>query len=258
MARIFITGSSDGLGQIAARHFISQGHEVTLHARNARRAQAAQEGAPGAKGVLVADLSSIAQIKALAAEANKTGKFDVVMHNAGLAAPSEHGMSEDGMQRIVAVNTLAPYLLTCLMERPKKLVYVSSGRHYDGDDTFHDVTWTARQGQDFVPLQAYRDTKLHEVMLSNAVARYWSDVESNACAPGWVKTKLGGPNAPGDADEGARTQIHLAEPEQKVGSGGYWVDMKPTKMHAGALDGGKQEKLLKICEELTGVVFPKE
>ena len=257
MARIFITGSSDGVGQIAARALISQGHEVTLHARNTQRAKDAQAGAPGAQDVLIADLSSIAQTKALAAEANKLGKFDVVMHNAGLGynSSTSAGRSEDGIARIFAVNSLAPYILTCLMDRPKRLVYVSSGLHTGGDDTLQDVTWTLRRN--FAALQAYSDTKLHNIMLSNAVARCWKDVESNACTPGWVKTKLGGFGAPGDAQNGARTQVHLADPRHDVGTGGYWANMKPINAHSGASNVGKQEEFLKICEGLSGVTLPK-
>ena len=252
MARILITGSSDGLGQFAARALISQGHDVTLHARNAQRAKDAEEGAPGSKGVLVADLSSLAQTKALAAEANKTGGFDVVMHNAGLGFNTDYGKNEDGITKVFAVNSLAPYILTCLMERPKRLVYVSSGLHSGGDDSLSDASWTSRTG-----MQAYSDTKLHEIMLSNAVARHWKDVESNACTPGWVKTKMGGSGAPADAQQGARTQAHLADPKQNVGSGRYWANMQPSKVHTGAQDVGKQEEFLKICEKLSGVAFPK-
>ncbi|KAI9666374.1 MAG: hypothetical protein M1821_004310 [Bathelium mastoideum] len=254
MARIFITGSSDGLGQIVARSLIAQGHEVTLHARNTQRAQDAQAGAPGAKGVLIADLSSIAQTKALATQANNTGRFDVVMHNAALGPNSNPGKSEDGISSVFAVNSLAPYILTCLMERPDRLVYVSSGLHNGGDDTLQDVTWTSRK---FAAMQAYNDSKLHDILLSNAVARHWKNVVCNACNPGWVKTKLGGFGAPGEAQHGARTLVHVADPKQDIGSGRYWNEMQSTKTHPGADDTGKQEEFLKICEKLSGVKFPE-
>ncbi|KAF2229135.1 short-chain dehydrogenase/reductase SDR [Viridothelium virens] len=255
MARILVTGSSDGLGQIAARSLISQGHEVYLHARNPQRAQQARESAPGAKGVLVGDLSSIAQTKALAAEANKIGKFDAVMHNAALGTYPEQSKSEDGIEKMFAVNSLSQYILTCLMERPKRLVYVSSGLHSNGDPSLQDVAWTSKRS--FASFQAYCDTKLHNILLSNAVARHWNNVESNACNPGWVKTKLGTFNAPGDPQAGARTQVHLTDPKQDVGSGRYWSDMKPIEPQAGANDIAKQEEFLKICQDLSGIAFPK-
>ena len=278
MARIFITGSSDGLGAIAARALIAQGHSVTVHARNVQRAQDALAAAPGAAGCLVADLSSISQTKNLAAEANKTGRFDIVMHNAGLGYKESFRETEDGLASVFAVNSLAPYILTCLMERPKRLIYLSSGLHRGGKADFSDITWTGRSvGQAetnqerkrrWDPLQAYSDAKLQDIILAFAVARRWGGesaagagteaVESNACSPGWVNTKMGGTTAPGTATEGARTQILLADMRRHdLGSGGYWVGGKKDQCHAIANDVGKQEEYLRICGELSGVEFPK-
>ena len=257
MVRILITGSSDGLGQITARALISQGHKVTLHARNAERAKKASDGAPGAEDVLVADLSSIAQTKILAAEANKRGPFDVVMHNAGLGYQEGYRRTEDGIASVFAVNSLAPYILTCLMNKPKRLVFLSSELHTGGDSRLKDVTWTS-EGRKWNAGQAYSDSKLHDVMLAFAVARHWPGVQSNACSPGWVKTKMGGAGAPGNAEKGARTQIYLAGTKESTGSGRYWIDMKPSKAHPAAGDVAKQDEFLGICEGLTGVAFPKD
>ena len=255
MARILITGSSDGLGQISARALISQGHKVTLHARNTERAKQASEGTPGAEDVLIADLSSIAQTKALAAEANKRGAFDVVMHNAALGYQEGYRKTEDGITSLFAVNSLAPYILTCLMKKPKRLVYLSSEMHDSGDANLKDVPWTS-EGRSWNSLQAYSDSKLHDVLLAFAVARHWPDVESTACTPGWVRTKMGGAGAPGDAEKGARTQIHLAGTKENTGSGRYWINLKPSKAHPAVEDVAKQEEFLRICEGLTGVAFP--
>ena len=157
MARIFITGSSDGLGQLIARALIAQGHQVTLHARNPKRAKIAMAGAPGAEGVLIADLSSIAQTKQLAIDANKTGVFDTVIHNAGIGYREGYNKTEDGIAHVFAINALAPYILTSLMEKPKKLIYMSSGLHTGGDASLKDVTWTS--GRRWSGLQAYSDSK---------------------------------------------------------------------------------------------------
>ena len=150
MARIFITGSSDGLGLISARALIAQGHSVTLHARTPQRASQALKSAPGATGVLIGDLSSISQTKSLAAEANEAGPFDVVMHNAGLGFQRPYTKTEDGIASEFAVNTLAPYVLTCLMKKPKRLVYLSSGLHNGGDPSLKDVGWMERQGRGWI------------------------------------------------------------------------------------------------------------
>jgi NAD(P)-dependent dehydrogenase (short-subunit alcohol dehydrogenase family) len=133
MARIFITGSSDGIGLLAAQSLIKKGHSVTLHARSPQRAAEAQEACPGSAGVLIGNLSSIAATKDLALEANKTGKFDTVIHNAGVGLQEGTKKSEDGISQVFAVNALAPYILTAMMERPKNLVYVSSELHASGD-----------------------------------------------------------------------------------------------------------------------------
>ena len=277
MSRIFITGSSDGLGVIAARALIDQGHTVTLHARNAQRAKDALSQIPGAAGCLVGDLSSISSTKNLAAEANKSGKFDVVMHNAGLGYKEQWRETSDGLGSVFAVNSLAPYMLTCLMERPKRLVYLSSGLHRGGKVDFGDITWTGRDvfadGEDddvdddrtkinkrrrrWDPLQGYSDSKLQDVILAYAVARRWGDkIESVACSPGWVRTKMGGMTAPGDAETGARTQIMLAASSTPLENGTYWVGGKMETPHGQAGNADKQEEYLKICERVSGVKFP--
>lgn len=81
MARILITGSSDGIGLYAARTLIKQGHEVHLHARNASRAEETKKAAPGAAGVIVGDISTVSGMKRFAEEADKSAgsPFDVVV-----------------------------------------------------------------------------------------------------------------------------------------------------------------------------------
>lgn len=104
MASIFITGSADGLGLLAAEALVSQGHKVVLHARNSHRAAEALQKVPEAETVLTADLSSIEETKKLATDANRRGQFDAVIHNAGVYQVSS--------KTIFAVNTLASYILT--------------------------------------------------------------------------------------------------------------------------------------------------
>ena len=70
--RIFISGSADGLGQMAASALVTQGHQVVLHARNEKRGQDALRRVPGAEAVLIADLSSMAETKKLAADSRMT------------------------------------------------------------------------------------------------------------------------------------------------------------------------------------------
>lgn len=154
-SRVLITGSSDGIGLAAAKLLVDSGHKVTLHARSQERAAQAKSQVPGAEGVLIGDLTSLANTKSLAAEANAKGPWDTVVHNAGIGLSGTEGQTADGMAKTFQVNSLAPYILTSLMDRPKKLLYVSSSLHSGGDESLKDVGWNSRPFQSF---QAYSDT----------------------------------------------------------------------------------------------------
>ena len=243
MARIFITGSADGLGQLAAKALIEQGHQVVLHARNDKRGREAMDDAPGAEAVVTADLSNMAETKRLAEKVNALGAFDSVIHNAGIyEAPGKD---------IFAVNTLAPYILTCLIQKPKRSIYLSSGMHEGGSaklDLF---------GSD-VSRITYSDSKLHVVMLCKAVARKWPNVYANAVDPGWVPTKMGGPNATDSFESGIETQVWLAVSDDKAAkvSGRYFHHLKEEASNAEADDVQLQERFMSLCEEITGVPLP--
>lgn len=133
MSRIFVTGSSDGLGQMAARLLVADGHKVVLHARNQKRANEALSHVPGAEAVVIGDLSSIAETKHVAEQVNALGVFDAVIHNAGIGYRESRRIETiDGLSHLFAINSLAPYILTCLINKPKRLVYTSSGMHRSG------------------------------------------------------------------------------------------------------------------------------
>jgi len=112
VARAFITGSSDSLGLMAARLLIGQGHEVVLHGRNEGRSRDAFAAAAGAGGVVSGDLSTIAGARTVADEVNKLGRFDAVIHNAGIGYREGRVEMEPGVPSVFAVNVLAPYILT--------------------------------------------------------------------------------------------------------------------------------------------------
>ncbi|HTS05234.1 MAG TPA: SDR family NAD(P)-dependent oxidoreductase [Candidatus Eisenbacteria bacterium] len=256
MARVFITGSSDGLGKMAGQLLVEQGHRVVLHARNEARARDASAAVPKAENVVIGDLASIQETRSVAEQVNKLGAFDAVIHNAGVGYRSAtRETTEDGLPREFAVNTLAPYILTALIQRPKRLVYLSSGLHNQGDASLKDLLWQERTWQG---LQAYSDTKFHDVLLAFSVARRWPVVLSNAVEPGWVATKMGGPNASDDLDQGHRTQVWLAASEDvkaKV-SGEYFFHMRRRAPKAETRDLNLQEKLLEACKRIAGVELP--
>ncbi len=256
MARVFITGSSDGLGRMAAQLLVEQGHDVVLHARSEKRGQEALAAVPGAEAVVIGDLTSIAQTRKVAEQVNGLGLFDAVIHNAAIGYREPRRIAtEDGLPQVFAVNTLAPYILTALIKKPKRLVYLSSGLHRNGDASLNDLGWEQRpwQGQ-----QAYSDTKLHDVLLAFAVARRWPVVLSNALEPGWVPTKMGGAGAPDDLDEGHRTQVWLAVSDDPAATvtGGYFYHMRPRKPNPAARDVERQEELLDACRRFSGIDLP--
>ena len=116
MARVFITGSSDGLGLMAARLLVDQGHEVVLHGRNEGRSREALAATAGARGVVSGDLSTVAGARTLAEEVNKLGRFDAIIHNAGGGYRERRVEMEPGVPSLFAVNVLAPYILTALIK----------------------------------------------------------------------------------------------------------------------------------------------
>jgi NAD(P)-dependent dehydrogenase (short-subunit alcohol dehydrogenase family) len=253
MARIFITGSADGLGQAAARRLVALGHEVVLHGRNRDRAQQALRAVPGARAALEGDLASIEQTRDLAEQANAAGPFQAVIHNAGVYRPgSASRETVDGLDEVFAINALAPYLLTALIGSPQRLIYLTSGLHQGGHADLRDLPRGQRRWDGS---QAYANSKLFDVVLAFAVARLWPHVLSNAVDPGWAPTKMGGASAPGDLDQSAATQVWLAvseDPGAKV-SGRYFYRKQTRTAHPAASDDTVQDAFLATCEQLTGV-----
>ena len=256
MSRVLITGSSDGLGLMAARLLAADGHSVTLHARNQARADDTRAALPQADGVVIGDLSQLAGMRQVAEQANASGRFDAIIHNAGIGYREARRVeTPDGLCQVFAVNVLAPYLLTCLIERPDRLVYLSSGMHRGGDPDLDDPQWARRRWNG---AQAYSDSKLFDVALAFAVARLWPGVLSNAMTPGWVPTKMGGRGAPDDMSLAPVTQAWLAvstDPAAMV-SGGYFYHQQPGETNPAARDVKVQDELLSYCAGLAGVQLP--
>lgn len=254
MSRIFITGSSDGLGLAAARTLIGEGHDVVLHARSKERTAAIAADARRAAGVMIGDLSSAAQTRALAEAVNKIGRMDAVIHNAGVYQEPSRGSTPEGHAKTLAVNTLAPYLLTALIERPRRLVYLSSGMHLDASGSLRDIDWTQRRWE---PNAAYSESKLFVTTLAFAVARHWPEVLSNAVDPGWVPTKMGGPGAPDDLTQGHLTQTWLATSKDAAAhvSGRYWHHRQQRQAAEQAIDVDFQDRLMAKLAAITGVAL---
>ncbi len=253
MSRIFITGSTDGLGRMAADLLIERGHDVILHARNDARRRDARAASPGAAAILTADLESLAQIRTLAADLCAAGPIDAIIHNAAIGFHERRRRETvDGISHVFAVNTLAPYLLTALVPAARH-VFVSSELHRRGDQTLQDLDWQTRPWRGN---QAYSDTKLHVAMFA-AAARFTGTI-ATALEPGWVATKMGGAHATGDLSQAHLTQAWLATSDDPLAAtpGGYFFHQKPRKPSGAMHDPVRHAILLAACARFTGIHWP--
>src|SRR4051794_5268792 len=239
MARVFVTGSADGLGLAAARTLSDEGHEVVVHARSRERLEAVATLLERGAAAVVGDLSDPDETRAVAEQVNELGSMDAVIHNAGVYSGA----------LVLPVNVVAPYLLTALIRRPARLVYLSSGMHEGGRPDLRGRDWTGRR-----VTASYSDSKLFVTTLAAAVARRWPEVRSNAVDPGWVPTKMGGPGAPDDLRLGHLTQEWLAtgdDPRART-SGGYWHHQELLDPHPAVRDEQFQDELLAELAAFTG------
>jgi NAD(P)-dependent dehydrogenase (short-subunit alcohol dehydrogenase family) len=238
MARIFITGSADGLGRLAAQTLLDDGHEVVVHVRDSDRLTAVRDLVDQGAAAVVGDLADSEQTRGVAGQVNDVGAMDTVIHNAGVYTGPH----------VMPVNIVAPYLLTALIDRPQRLIYLSSGAHYSGRASLGGSDWSGRT------TGSYSDSKLFVTTLAATVARLWPDVFSNAVDPGWVPTRMGGRGAPDDLRLGHLTQEWLAsseDPDART-SGGYWYHRRRIEPHRAVDDQNFQDQLLDALARFTG------
>jgi NAD(P)-dependent dehydrogenase (short-subunit alcohol dehydrogenase family) len=240
MARVFITGSADGLGRLTARTLLDDGHEVVIHARNPERLNAVRDLMDRGAEAVVGDLADPEQTSDLAAQVNRLGRMNSVIHNAGIYSGPQ----------VLPVNIVAPYLLTALIDRPQRLIYLSSGMHRGGRPRLTGMDWSGGR-----TTASYSDSKLFVTALAAAIARLWPEVLSNAVDPGWVPTKMGGAGAPDDLRLGHLTQTWLATSDdpQALRSGGYWHHQRRTRPAPAVDDRRFQDDLLEALAGFTGV-----
>jgi NAD(P)-dependent dehydrogenase (short-subunit alcohol dehydrogenase family) len=240
VARIFITGSTDGLGRAAADTLLTVGHQVVVHLRSDGRMDAARDLIDRGADSVVGDLAEPEAARRVAEQVNELGFMDAVIHNAGVYRGAQ----------ILPVNVVGPYLLTALIDRPARLIYLSSGMHHGGHARLTGLDWSGQR-----PSGSYSDSKLFLTTLMAAVATRWPTTISNAVDPGWVPTRMGGAGAPDDLRLGHLTQEWLAtsdDPNANT-SGGYWYHQQRREPHPAVHDPRFQQELLDELVRFTGV-----
>jgi NAD(P)-dependent dehydrogenase (short-subunit alcohol dehydrogenase family) len=239
MAHVFVTGSADGLGRAAAQTLLEDGHDVVVHVRNDDRLSAVRDLLDRGAEAVVGDLADLEETRRVADQVNRIGRMDAVIHNAGVMT----GRS------VLPVNVVAPYILTAQIERPQRLIYLSSGMHRGGRADLAGMDWSGAR-----TTGSYSDSKLFVTAFAVAVARLWPDVFSNAVNPGWVPTKMGGSGAPDDLRLGHLTQEWLATSDdpEALTSGGYWYHQRLEEPAGRVHDERFQDELLTELARYTG------
>lgn len=239
MSRILITGSAEGLGRAAAETLQAAGHDVIVHARSRSRAAVLDPLAERGAAVVIGDFAERDDVLRIAEELGDE-PLDAVIHNAGVWSG----------RAVMPVNVIAPYLLTALLTRPRRLVYLSSGSHYSGSAAaLKGTDWRGRTAG------SYSDSKLFVTALAAAMDRLRPGVVGNAVDPGWVPTRMGGPGAPDDLEQGHRTQEWLAvsDDAEALTTGGYWYHKARRDPHESVHDQDFQDRLIAALAAETGI-----
>lgn len=273
---ILVTGATSGMGKVTARQLAERGATVVLAGRNDAKTQATvqeiQRLVPrGDVRSLVADLTSLAQVRALAqAYHDAYPRLDVLIHNAG-GMFGKRQLSADGLEMTFALNVFAPFLLTHLLldtiqaSAPARIITVASAQHVGKHVPFEDMT----HEKGYKPLQVYAEAKLMAIMFTYALARrlQGTGVTANTLHPGVVATNFG-KDAGGmwpamfmalapfelSPEKGAHTAVYLAAaPEVADVSGEYFVKSRPTRSSQDSCDVAAQERLWTLCEQVTGL-----
>jgi len=250
---VFVTGSTAGIGLTTAGMIAEAGHQVIVHARDPERAEQVRTvlEAP----VVVGDLASLAETRTVAEAVRSLGAIDAVVHNAGIYESGARTETVDGLERTFQVNVLAPYLLTALIPVPRRLIYLTSGMASEGHIVLDDLQ---RERRPWSATGAYRDSKLCEIAMAQAMARRFPESVVTAVCPGWVKTRMGGAGAPTDVRTGSATQVWLATSDEPAAlhSGRYMRHMRELPSPATATDRSIQDGLLEACARLSGADLP--
>ena len=255
MTTVCLTGSTDGIGLVAARTLLTAGHRVLVHARSEQRgapvveALAADPACTGEVVLVVGDLASLDAVRGLAEQVAAHGPLDVLVHNAGVwVRDAASPVTVDGFETTFAVNVLAPHLLTALLadRLTGRLLWLGSGMAASGRPK-PSALGGARE-----PRQAYADSKACDVALALAWGRRLPGVASAAVDPGWVRTKLASAGAPGDVADGADTLAFCCT-DADLAAAPYWKDRRPSPVPGRLRDTALQDAVAAACDRLVGL-----
>ncbi len=273
---VLITGGTSGIGKAAATTLAGLGAEVVVNGRNRERGEVAVEEIQRESGsdnvcLLLADLSVQAEVRRLAGEFRKRyDRLDVLVNNAGLVL-KRRTETPDGIETTLAINHLAPFLLTNVLldllrkSAPSRIITVSSGAERMGKIDFDDLQSEKR----YRGFQVYGMTKLANIIFTFELAERLegTGVTANCMHPGAVNTNFGANNRGGMAlffrafkpfmrspEQGAETLVYLAaSPEVEEMSGGYLTDHEVQAASKEAYDESVRKRLWDVSEELTGL-----
>lgn len=278
---MLVTGASDGLGKVTARVLAQRGAQVILLGRNGEKTERTRQEIIAATGnqqvdTALADMSSLAQVRRVAAEINaKYPRLDVLVNNAGALFKDKREVSVDGNELTLATNYLGPFLLTSLLfdllrsSPAARIVNVSSEGYRLSRPTLDDMQSEKRYSKEF----EYGNTKLFNIMFTQELARRLrvhgiANVTTNALQPGSVATGFGSHSrgwfmtlarlmpSRKTPEQGAETSVFLAaDPSIATTSGGYFDKKKPLAVKHDFNTPANAQQLWEISEALTGTQF---
>lgn len=267
-----VTGATAGMGEVMATELARRGATVVLVARSAEKAARTREKAVRAAGherveVVLADLASQARVRAAAAQiVDRHPAVHVLINNAAVYTRKRE-TTEDGIEMQLAVNHLAPFLLTNLLLEalragaPARVVTMSSGAHNAAKPRWDDLEMRAG----YSGLRQYSNTKLYNLWMTRELARRHPlpELAANAMHPGVVGTSLlFGGFAPlrllkpfmRTPEQGARTAVYLAsDPAAANVTGEYFKDDRPARSSEASQDRDAARRLWEISARLTGL-----
>jgi NAD(P)-dependent dehydrogenase (short-subunit alcohol dehydrogenase family) len=271
-----VTGATSGIGYVTALELARRGATVALVARNQQRAEQRvatirRETGNNSVGFLLADLSSQEQVRRLADDfRQRYQSLHVLVNDAGGIFWSRQE-TVDGLEMTIALNHLAPFLLTNLLlptlkaSTPSRIITVASDAHTGATIHFDDLQWKTHRYRSFA---AYGQSKLANILFTYELARRLEGqaITANTLHPGFVASNFG-KSTPLmrlgfslarpftiSPEEGAATAIYLAtSPDVATTSGLYFVKQKPARSNKASYDQDTARRLWTVSEQLTGV-----